>query len=466
MSVNPMAGGQFQGALKAIIETERQPIKQLEARKAREETKAKLFQEFKSKFSAFDNTLAEISNFNKLKEYKVELGDGANLVSVSFEKEKVQTGSYQLEVVSLAKRSSLISNGYESATEPVLGLGYVVFYNGNGDKEEIFIPENASSLQGVADRINNRANSTVQATVVKDGTDADRPYRLILNAKNDGLDDEVIFPEFYFLDGDEDLSVERRENAENAVVKLNGFEIETEGNIVPNFLGGLTLNLKQAKEGQPFTMTIAEDIPKVAAKFKGFIDQINGVLEFINKQNTVDDKTDTSTTFAGDTSLQTIEYRLRNLVHEGFPSYTGVPEGDEPNVVNLSEMGIEIGKNGLLTVKEDKLNKAMETNFARMTDAISGPDGFASQLRAVVANYTRPGSGLLAIREQGLKQRISKIDRDIESKQKLLDRKTEALTNQFARLSGTMANLQRQQSYLAATMGSSGGDPIAQLIGG
>lgn len=461
-----MGGGQFQQALKAIVEAERQPIKQLEARKGKEEARSKLFQDFKSKFSAFDNTLAEFSNKTRFKEYKIDLGDGQNLVSTSFEKDKVQPGTYELEVVSLAKRSSLISSGFSSPTEPVMGLGYIVYYNSNGKKEEIFVPESASSLQGIADRINNNSESQVQATVIKDGSDPDRPYRLILNAKKDGLDDEVVFPEFYFLDGEEDLNVERRDEAANAIVKLNGFEIEAEGNQVPNFLGGLNLSLKQARPGQPFTMTISEDIPKIAGKFKGFIDQINGVLEFINKQNAVDDKTDTSTTFTGDTSLQTIEYRLRNLVHEGFPSFSGVPEGGEPNLVFLSDLGIEIGKNGLLTLKEERLNKALETNYARVSDAISGPDGFAMQLRQVVANYTRPGSGLLAIREQGLKQRINKIDRDIEAKQKLLDRKTEALTQQFSRLQGTLANLQRQQSYLAATVGASGGDPISQLIGG
>ena len=67
-----MGGGQFQQAINGIIEAEKQPIKTLETRKAREDARLKLFQEFKSKFSAIEKSLSEISSFRKLRELKVE----------------------------------------------------------------------------------------------------------------------------------------------------------------------------------------------------------------------------------------------------------------------------------------------------------------------------------------------------------------------------------------------------------
>lgn len=461
------SGGQLNGALKALIEAERQPIKQLESRKGKEEQRMKLFQEFKGKFANFDRSLAELSNFNKFKEFKVDLGDGANAMSVTIDKEKVQPGSYDVEIASLAKRSSIISNGFADPNEAVLGVGYVVAYDPDGRKEEIYVNGKNSSLSGIAAAINGKSDSAVKATVVKDASDPDAPWRLIVSAKKDGLDDEVTFPQFYFLDGKKDLRVEKDTEASNAVLKVDGYEIEADGNKIPDFLTGVNLDLKQAKEGQTYTVTIAEDVPKMAGKIKSLVDQVNGIFEFITKQNTVDDKSDTSTGFTGDTSLQSVEYRIRNLMHEGFPVWDNPNDPDTPRVKMLSELGVEFTKTGQLSFSEDKFTKAMQKDFYGTAQAISGEHGFASQIRSVVSNYTRPGNGLLATRETSLRQRISRIDRDIEAKNRLLERRQDALTQQFSRMQSTLGAMQQQQQYLSASLGGGGGqNPITQLLGG
>jgi len=459
-------GGQLNGALKALIEAERQPIKQLESRKGKEEQRMKTFQEFKGKFANFDRTLSELSNFNKFKEFKVDLGDGANAMAVTVDKEKVQAGSYDIEIASLAKRSSIISNGFTDPNEAALGVGYVVVYNSKGDKEEIYIGGKNSSLSGIATAINSKMDSAVKATVVKDSSDPDAPWRLIVSAKKDGIDDEVVFPQFYFLDGKKDLRIEKDNEAANAVLKVDGYEVEADGNKIPDFMTGINLDLKQAKEGQTFTVTIAEDVPKMAGKVKSLVDQVNGIFEFITKQNTVDDKSDTSAGFTGDTSLQTIEFRIRNLMHEGFPVWDNSDDPDTPRIKMLSEMGVEFAKNGQLTFSEEKFTKAMQKDFNGVAQAVSGEYGFASQIKTVMTNYTRPGNGLLATREASLKNRISRIDRDIEAKERVLQRKTESLTQQFSRMQSTLSGMQQQQQYLQASLGSSGANPITQLLGG
>lgn len=459
------SGGQMNQALKAIMEAERQPIKALEVRKGKEEQRMKLFQEFKGKFANFDKTLSEFSDFNKFKEYKVDLGDGANNLAVTIEKDKVQPGSYDIEIASLAKRSSIISNGFENPDETNLGVGYIVAHNAKGDKEEIYIDSKSASLNGIAAAINRKTDSSVKATVIKDSSNPDEPWRLIISAKKDGIEDEVEFPQFYFLDGGRDLEVKQNNEAKNAVLKVDGFEVESSGNKIPNFLSGVNLDLKQAKEGQAFTVTISEDITKMAGKMKGLVDQINGILEFINKQNSVDDKTDTSAGFTGDTSLQTIEYRIRNLMHEGFPVWEGADDSAKPRIVFLNQMGITFEKNGSLAFSEEKFAKAVQSDFNGVSQAISGEYGFATQIRTVMANYTRPGNGLLASRETSIKGRITRINQDIEAKERLVQRKGESLTQQFSRMQSTMQNMQSQQQYLQASMGG-GGNPIAQLMGG
>jgi flagellar hook-associated protein 2 len=459
------SGGQLNNALKGLIEADEQPIKQLQARKGKEEQRLKLFETFKGKFANFDKALSELSNFNKFKEFKVDLGDGANAMNVTVDKEKVQPGSYDIEVASLAKRSSVISNGFEDPNEASLGVGYVVAYNAKGDKEELYIGAKNASLNGIAGIINGKVDSAVKATVVKDSSDPDAPWRLIISSKKDGLDDEVEFPQFYFLDGKKDLRIDKDNEAANAVLKVNGFEIEADGNKIPDFMTGMNLDLKQAKEGQAYTVTISEDVPKMAGKVKSLVDDINGIFGFITQQNTVDDKTDTSASFTGDTELQSIEYRIRNLMHEGFPVWDNSEDPDTPRIKVLSEMGIEFGKNGQLSFNEEKFTKSMQKDFYGTAQAISGDYGLASQVKTVISNYTRPGNGLLAMRESSLRNRIKRIDRDIDDKNRLLDKKKDSLTQRFSRMQSTLAGLQQQQQYLQASLGG-GGNPITQLLGG
>ncbi len=461
---DPAGGGQFKQAVQQLMDIERQPVKALEARKGREEARLKLFQEFKSRFGGVSKALADFTDFRKFRELKVDLGDGSELMSVSMDKTKAEPGVYEIEVDELAQRSSIISNPFESAEEKILGVGYVVMGLTNGETAEIFVDENASSLSGVANLINRQTDAPVRASIIKDATEPNAPFRLLVTAKKDGLDDALDFPEFYFLDGTADFYASEQNDARNASILIDGFEIETEGNQVPDFLTGLSIHLKGARPEKPFTMTISEDYIKVSGKVKSLVDEINKVLEFVNKQNQIDDSSDTRTTFAGDTGLQNIEYRIRNILHQGFP--VGDPESENVKLMHLNEIGVEFEKSGMLSFKEEKFTKAMERDFEAVSQAITGPDGIAARLRETFDGYTRTNNGTLSMREQGLRSRIKDVDTQIENKNRMLERKQQALTDQFSKLQGTMANLQRQQQYVSATLGSGGGGMVGQLLGG
>ena len=461
---DPMGGGQFKQALNAIIEAEKQPVKSLEKRKEAENAKLKLFGDFKGKFSSLQSSLESMIGFSRFKELQAELGDGAQLMSVKVDKEKANVGSWEVEIKELAERSSMISNGFSDPNKKVLGVGYISFDLPEGKSQDIYVTEDDASLYGIANKINLMPESPVKATVLKDVTDTEKPYRLVITAKKDGSESEVKFPQMYFVDGQEDLYIDQDKGAKNALLVVDGFEVELPGNEVPDFLQGIGVQLKQAKPGQKFTFNVKADYAKVTDKVKRVVEGINGVLDFINKQNAVNESSDTKSTFAGDTSLQNIEFRLRNLMHEGFGSHT--ENADSFKVVHLSELGIEFDKKGVVQLKEDKFQKALETDFEGVAEVVSGERGFITQLKAVMDGFSNVQGGVMVAREKGLQARIRQIDESISSKQRAIEKKTESLTNQFSRLQGSLSELQRQQSYLSATLGGGGGNPVSQLLGG
>jgi flagellar hook-associated protein 2 len=464
LRIDPAGGGQFKQAVQQIIEAERQPIKQIETRKGREEAKLKLLGEFRSKFANIDKALIDLAGFSTFRELKVDMGDGSTQASVTMDKSKAQPGSYQIQIDELAHRSSIISNGFESAEEPLLGVGFITMKLANGEETEIYVDDEESSLKGVAKMINQQ-DSPVRAAVVQDAGEPEKPWRLILTAKKDGSANAVAFPEFYFLDGSSDFYAEDSQEAANARVQIDGFPIELPSNDVNDFLPGVNLHLKQAKPDQPFTLTISEDTQKISGKVKTMVDEVNKVLEFIVKQNQIDEKSDTRSTFAGDSTLQNIEYRVRNLLHEGYP--VGDVDKGDLRLVHLNEIGVEFQKDGTLSFKEDKFQKALEKDYGGISQAISGELGFSRQLRDAISAVTRGGNGLLATREAGFKSRIREMDRQIEMKQRNLERKQQSLVEQFSRLEASLSSMQRQQQYLSAALpaGGGGGNIVSQLLG-
>jgi len=459
-----MGGGQFKKAVAAIIEAEKQPIKELEKRKGVEQAKLKLFGEFKNKCSSLQTTINGLVGFNKFKELKAELGDGSKLMNVTVDKDKASVGSWDVEVKELAQRSSMISNGFTDPNKKVLGLGYITLQLANGDTKDIYVTHDDSSLYGIAEKINSIPDGVVKASVLKDATDSEHPYRLVVTAKKDGEENEIQFPQLYFVDGDEDFYIDKDKGSRNALVSVDGFDVELESNDVPDFLQGVGVQLKQAKPGDKFTLNIKADYEKVSGKVKGIVDGVNGVLDFINKQNQVDEHTDTRSTFAGDTSLQNVEFRLRNLMQSGFASHT--ENKDAFKVYHLNELGIQFEKDGKLQFKQDVFQKALEKDFDGISEAISGNNGLVSQLKSVMDGFAQPGAGVLSTREQGIQTQIKQIDQTIESKERNLEQKTQAVTEKFSRLQASLGNMQRQQQYLSATLGGGGGNPISQLLGG
>ncbi len=462
---DPMGGGQLKQALSAIIEAEKQPINALNKRKETEQTKLKLFSEFKGKFGGLQATVDGVIGQKKFREIKAELGDGEKLMSVTVDKDKANIGSWEFEIKEMAGRSSMISNNFSDPNKKVLGIGYINLELANGESKDVYVTADDASLYGVAQKINAETDGVVKASVLKDSTNPEKPFRLVLTSKKDGLENEVKFPQLYFVDGNEEFYVDETKGSKNGLVSVDGFEVELQSNEVGDFFQGVGVQLKQAKPGEKFTMNIKADYAKITDKVKKLVEGVNGVLDWVNKQNQVDEKSDTRSSFAGNTSLQNIEFRLRNLMHEGFPAH--LDNENNFHIVHMSDVGIEFDKKGALTFKEDRFQKMMETDYDGIAEVVSGEKGFASQLKTVLDGFNQPQYGVISSSENAIQSRIKQIDQSIERKQMNLEKKSQALTEQFSRLQGALSGMQKQQQYLSATMGGGGGgNSLSQLLGG
>ena len=443
-----------------LLAAEKIPMEKMNARKANIEEKKKLVVELTRLVDDINSWIRSNSDEKAFRELKTNARD--DIVGVTVDKNVADTGNHQLEVLELAQKSSAMSTGFEDKDESYLGVGFIQYTLPSGDKHEIYVDESHSSLSGVAKLINTDPNSGMKASVVNDGSGSDSPWHLMISLTNTGADSNAEFPYFYFVDGIDDFSLEQERNAKNARVKLDGFEVEVPENKVKDLIPGVTLDLKKAAPGEEFTIGVTEDISAVTKKFTDIIEKINKLLKFIKDQNTLDEKSDTSKTLGGDILLQTLESRVRSAVFQEVDTDWGP--------MRPSQIGISFQRDGLLKFDEKMFNAKISENYAAVSQILLGKytvetgeiPGFFTHLGEFVKNALRSPDGVLPQRKQGLESTIHQIDRRVADKQRMLDQKEKMLKDKFARLEGTMSQLQKSSAGLAA-LGASGGSAVQQL---
>ena len=443
-----------------IVEAEKIPIKQMEGRKGKIEDKKALVTQLMSLVENMRGEILKNKGSRSLREMKVNTGDNPN-IGVTTDKNVADPGKYNLEVIQLAGKSSAISNGVEDKDKTYIGVGYIKAVLPNGESKEIYVDEEHSSLTGIAKLINSDQSLGLKANVVNDGKDEDEPYRLILSMQETGDGNRAEFPYLYLVDGEVDLFFDQEKPAQDAKIKLDGFEIELPSNKATDLIPGVTIDLKKAKPGEEISIEITEDVEKIGGKITTLVDNINGVLKFIKEQNTLDEKTDTSRTLGGDLTLTQIESRIRSAV------FTPIMTESGPH--RIGDFGITFERSGLLKFDQEKFQSSLSANYIAVSQTMTGSfttqggkvNGFIDMLEDAAKSLLSAPNGILSTRKSGLQSQIGQIDRQIANRQRMVAQKEEILKAKFARLEETMSKIKGQGAGLAGLAGPV--NPVQQL---
>jgi flagellar hook-associated protein 2 len=249
--------------------------------------------------------------------------------------------------------------------------------------------------------------------------------------------------------------------AQDAKIKLDGFEIEVPENRLTELIPGVTIDLKKAKPGEEINIEITEDIAKIGEKITSFVDNINNVLKFIKEQNTLSEKSDTSQTLGGDLTLTQIESRIRSAVFATIMTSKGPKR--------IGDFGITFERSGLLKFDKEKFESVLAADYRTVSEALSGTytkdggktNGFLDLLEESAKNMLNMPSGILQTRKSGLQTQINQIDRQIANRQRAIVQKEEILKAKFARLEETMSKIRGQGAGLAGLGATI--NPVQQL---
>lgn len=468
-----------------LIEAEKSKGVQFTNRKTKIERQQTAWKDVSTRLNALYKNIEKLQNTETYQSQTVKSNvKDSSFLSVSANN-KAASGVYRMEVKELATASSLAGNKVtipdltpeeKKANMPSIDkkLNFTGTFSFESEGEQsltkIVIGEE-DSLRTIVNNINAETKkSGVQASIIDDRiilTDTSMGAREI-TISNDGVAEQLGFVK----DG-QVVSLTDDTRGNDAVVMINGLEVESKSNQITDAVEGLTINLTNKHiPGDVEVITVAQDVDKTVDAVKEFVDQYNSVMSFIKEQTDFGDPTaenNKTGALAGESAIIRLQSSLRSMLTRNLRPDKGEVSAD--GFKNISELGIEIDRYGVASLDESTLRKEIAKDSTKVahffyqpatpasTDAQGEPvdatekRGMSELLKNFVDSYTSTSKGIIKTTQDSYERSLKDITQQIEIFNERIDRKRDRYIREFTALDQAMMQAESQLDYLYSQMG-------------
>ena len=230
------------------------------------------------------------------------------------------------------------------------------------------------------------------------------------------------------------------QSAANAEFTIDGIAFSRATNIVDDVVPGMSLTLKKAAPGQPVDIGASRPLEMIKQTVGDFVAVYNQLKKSLVAASSMSGPT---------TGLRELERELGGLLHKVISSHGSINK--------LSDIGISITKEGLLSVDNAKLDKVLEAD-AGAVEALFNPRRDATH-----TEQSDPGIAfaLDAIRDKavGAHGAIDRVSKSLDAKKENLadqlekieereDAYRKRLEKQYGALEARLASFKATQTYL------------------
>lgn len=375
--ISSLGGGSgidTQSLVSQLTEIERAPRQQqLDTRQTKLEAQISAYGTLKSALSEFQGVLSPLGNTDTFNARSVAFPE-TDLITPNSLAAGAQTGSYQIEVESVASAQTLVMGTNSDPKAALGGSGELSIQFGewaydasdnptgftvNGDKAALNITiESTDSLESIAEKIND-GDSGIQASVMN----VDGNYQLMLSSPS-GADNAMqitaadpSLSAFEFNSGN--LAALETQQASDAVLKVNGLTVNRQTNTIDDVIEGFNFTVNKASVGEKVNFSVDVDKAVAEQSVRDFVEAYNSFLT--TAQNlTGYSKDENNQTIRGDLATdgtaKALVSRLRELVGAEV-------DGVESGYTALTNLGIRTERDGSLSISEEEFSTAFSDNF-------------------------------------------------------------------------------------------------------
>lgn len=443
------SGMDINGIVSQLVAAEGQP--QFNAI-TRQETAAKAqvsgLGSLKSALSSFQTAVQKLNDINLFKTHKAVSGNESIVKATAGSGSAA--GLHVMQVTQLAKAQSSIATTEFTGSTEVVGTGTMTFSVGAKTPFAVTIDASNNTLAGIRDAINSAAdNNGVTASIinVNNATNTGTISKLVLTAKDTGVANGFSVA----VTGDAGLS--RLDTsvpanftgvaAADAKILMDGQAATRSSNVITDVLQGVTLNLQSAAAlNTDVNVDITLDNAAIKETISGFVTAYNALNSTTTSLGKFAGTAGGSNgALLGDSTLRAIKNDLRQQASNPVTSASS-------SFNTLKTIGIDIDKDGVMTLDSTKLDQALSTNLSSVSDVFSSTDGVATRLKTKVTQYLQTG-GPLDTRQTSLNKQLKALSDKRNMVQLHLDNVQKGLLKQFIAMDTAVGRFQSTGTFLS-----------------
>ncbi len=433
-------GSDWNSIINQLLEIESQPLYTLQTREQQLESRISDFGLVKSAIDTFRSSVEDLTSAAGFAAFASTSTD-ETVLTVSADSSAVPS-SYDVIVTQLASRDKLASSAYADSLTAVGTGSLAITVNGSTMNLDLGVTAGDNTLAAIRDAINSASdNPGVTATILNETGGS----RLILtssdpgaanainitvtdNDDGNGTDANGLSRLFYVGVGDDGLA-EQITTAQDALLSIDGFDIQSTTNDVTGAISGVTLHLTDAGSA---SINVQRDNSQIEERIGDFVDAYNTLMAQIDDLE--------SGTLYNDSSVRNMRQGFADVLNQ-------VVDLGGTNAY-LFEIGITRDKTGVLSVNSSELSTALSEDFNRVVQILSdSTTGYATRFYEYADQLLQVG-GVVDLKNESFNSLKNSLQNQIDRQTLHLQTYEAMLIQQFAALDQTMAILTSTSDYL------------------
>jgi flagellar hook-associated protein 2 len=359
-------------------------------------------------------------------------------------------GTYQVEVDQLATAQKMASAGYASATSTV-GSGTLNFTVGSSSFSVSVAA--TDTLTNIRDNINAATGNTgVQASIINvDNGSGGTVSKLVMTALNTGtsngftvtaVDSDGNNTDAVGLSALASNNLTQISAAQDSIIKIDGMQVTSASNSVSTAVTGLTLNLTQAQVGTSVAVTVGTDNSPITTALQTLVTNYNKYQSTNASLTSYDQTANQAGALLGDVTATGVNNALRSLMGQNYT--TG-----STTIQNLADIGIQVDKNGVMSLDTTKLNQALAADPNVVKTLLTDPtNGVSAKVDSVLNPYLQY-NGVFDSRTASINSQLKTITTQQADLQARLNQYQTSLMAQFTAMDSYVAQMNQSMSFLS-----------------
>ncbi|MEO5346176.1 MAG: flagellar filament capping protein FliD [Magnetococcus sp. YQC-9] len=477
-SITGLASGLPSDIVDQLVNAQKTRLKTMERDKTFFTNQQTAVGELETKMLALETKAKELQSTSSWAPHTVSSTDEDRVTATA--DSSAQAAIHSITVGQLATYNTLAMDALSgfASSSTTLGGGATFDFNYNGvdygtsqntanfdpaTLANMTLDELASAING----IDYGSDAGVSASVLNDGS----KYRLVLTAKDSGtFDDSGTYRDrIRNITTSAGYGFTQTVPSKDAYLNIDGIDVVSSSNQVTSALSGVTLNLKSVttnsavvdanNDGRPegFTapgssvnVTIQNDTTALKTVLTGFVDSYNAVVDYVTQHK--------ADTLSGDTISRSVLSQMRSVLN----TQTENSLGPLSPYSTLAELGLRTDqKTGRISFDTSSLDNALAADFNSVTRMFTSAhtsaadtfkEGIAHRMADLISSLTSSSGGSISGRKDGLKARLTRLDKSIEQENTRLEKVRETLTKKFSNLEQMISKMNSSSTSLLSSI--------------